>query len=177
MNIKPNRGGNLELLLAAIFAAYETQGEAVLEKVDPPTKTFGKGRIIHLPNPFLDFQGTWTRQGGRALVIEAKHTEKPTLGVAAHGGITEAQWETALRWHRGGAIVLFIWRFANQAPRMITPAMAAAALRERSRKSLRWADAIPVQPGTGMVLYDFLATARAIFNLPAALERDTNKAP
>ncbi len=151
--------------------AYKAAGLADIEKVDPPTRTFGHGRslrTIYLVNPFLDIIGTWTEMGGKTLQLECKVTNDPTLSLgyiredgeaSSSNGITAAQIQAGLRWSAAGAACAYLWRFDNQT-RLVTPSMCVAQLKHR--KSFRWADAHPVPQGTGFILIDFLALLRRI---------------
>lgn len=162
-----NDGTAFERELELLFEAYTKQGRAKVHKVDPPTKTFnvkgkpGMRRTVNLANPFLDFTGAWTEQGGRALLIEAKHTEKPRLPLGGDEGLTAEQWANAMDWHRAGAMVLILWRHAGEV-RVTTPALAMAAAREYDRKSIRWADAHRLPAGYGFIRYDPLRWAEAL---------------
>lgn len=152
-----NNGTAFERDLQTIFDAYLNQGRAKIHKVDPPTKVLGK-KVLFLPNDWLDFAGTWTERGGRALVIEAKTTQEPTLPLGGSRGLTETQWRNAMDWQRAGAMVLLLWEFCGEI-RVTTPTMAMHACRENDRKSLRWCDAHKLPTGTGWVRFDPLTWA------------------
>lgn len=165
-----------EKAVATTCAAYEAAGLATLEKCEPPTRSFsipGKGRresrTVFLPNPFLDFTGSWTEWGGKRLEIECKHTSEPILHIGSvndktglitkSAGIKWTQYQSALRWTRAGAACAFLWRYQNRT-KLVTPAMIAAQLQHR--KSFRWVDAHEVPQGSGFILIDFLALLRRI---------------
>jgi len=158
-----NQGTEFENELKLIFSAYKTQGRATLEKVDPPSKVLGN-RVIYMENPFLDFVGSWTEQGGRALFIEAKATDEPRLligGKSNSNGMKDNQLANALAWWRAGAMVLVLWRFQGEV-RVFTPAMAKHATMENGRRSLRFCDAHRLPSGYGFLRYDPLTWAKAL---------------
>ncbi len=158
IRIKKNDGRSFQALLELIFAEYERLGTATIRKVDPPVRVMGGGKfrkVIFMANPWLDYAGTL--KGGRAIHIEAKSTEGPTLRIipegADGGGIKHTQQATALRHASYGAAVFYLWM--NQAAddlRIVTPNMVAAQLTQR--KSLRWCDAHTIPRGAGMLIYD-----------------------
>ncbi len=158
-----NTGKAFERELEITFAAYETQKLATLRKVDPPTRSIGGGsspkRVFHLPNPFLDFVGTWTERGGRALFLEAKSTQDPRLPLGRSGGITEKQVENLLMWARAGAVSCLIWHVAGET-RVLGAGNVGWAV-EQGKKSLVPADGGLVTRGMGSVLWDVLAVLRA----------------
>lgn len=152
-----NNGTAFERQLAGIFEAYLKQGRAKIEKVDAPTKVLGR-KVLFMPNPWLDFAGVWTERQGRAILIEAKTTEKPTLELGGTHGLSKAQWDNAMDWQRAGAVVLLLWHHRGEI-RVTTPSMAMADCREQNRKSLRWCDAHPLPRGIGWVTFDPLTWA------------------
>lgn len=159
-----NSGTAFERQLELIFQAYLKQGRAKIEKVDPPTKVLGR-KVLFMPNPWLDFAGSWTEQGGRMLMIEAKTTQKPTLALGGSRGLTESQWQNAMDWARAGAMVLILWEHRGEI-RATTPAMAMRACRENERKSLRWCDAHRLPKGSGWVTFDPLTWALCLTESP-----------
>lgn len=140
-----NRGKGTEQWVDMILRGYAARGVATIEKVDPPTKTIqlggGKVRTLLLPNPFLDYFGTWTARGGRAVTFEVKHTEEPKLKICRSGGITDKQWEALRRWERAGAATFVLWEHGGQF-RVVTTALIEQALLETDRKALLWTHAI-----------------------------------
>lgn len=155
-------GTAFENSLTRTCEAYESAGIATLVKVDPPTKVIRRGKasptVVFLRNPFLDFTGVWTANGGKALHIETKYTSVPILKIGENG-IKTAQLQNAFRWQQAGAAVAFLWRFESET-RLVTPAMVRAQLTER--KSLRWCDAHRIPQGRGFILVDFLAVLSQI---------------
>lgn len=163
---KSSTGQAFERELAMVCDHYRRAGEADIEKIDPPTKTItygGRARTILLANPWLDFSGTWTRQGGRAIHLEVKSTQEPRLAILAEGqsgsGITHRQLQNARRWKLAGAAVAFLWHHEREV-RIVTPTMIQLQL--ATRRSLRWIDAHPVPKGPGFCLYDFLPSLHAL---------------
>lgn len=152
-----NSGHSFESQIQTTLDAYEASGVAYLAKVDPPTKVFGR-KVIFLANPFLDFVGVWTANGGKAIMIELKHNEKAALPILGHNvkgdGIKATQLASAKRWQAGGAAVAYLWRRGDEV-RIFTPAMVGAAA--LSRKSILWIDTHRVPQGQGFVLIDFLS--------------------
>ncbi len=156
--------------IAAMCLAYQDAGIASLEKVDPPIRVLhipgGGKRVVFLANPFLDFSGTWTARGGKAIHIECKATSPPILNIksgTSRGGITESQLIASERWEAAGAAVAFLWRHEAKT-RILTPAMVRAQL--ATRNSLRWCDAHDIPQGSGFLFIDFLAVL-ARLNPPA----------
>lgn len=146
--------------------AYDRQGRATIAKVDPPTKVLrigGKPHVIQLRNPYLDFVGTWTEQGGRMLMFEAKWTSEPVLRILRAGqtgsGISHEQLVTARRFWDAGAVTFFLWSHKDQV-RFVTPTMVEATL--TARQSLPWLEAHRVPSGEGFVLFDFLTQIQPI---------------
>lgn len=141
-----------------MFSAYERNGVATIKKVDPPTLTLGGGRrTVLLENPWLDFAGTWTARGGRSIIIEAKHTEKPILPINRKGGITPKQWENLLMWKRAGAAVFIAWEYKRDI-RVSTPELISGFLDQSQRKSMPWFACCQVDKGTGFITHDILKT-------------------
>src|SRR6187402_1485458 len=86
-----NNGKGFEGLISKLAQAYAARWIATLEKVEPPVRVIGFGparKVIFLKNPFLDYVGTWTAAGGRAIFIEGKSTAEdrlPLLGRTEDG--------------------------------------------------------------------------------------------
>lgn len=106
------KGAAFEKLVAERLKIYESARLLVLRKVDPPTRVIGKGRIIYLPNPFLDYVGSWAEVGGRAVFIEAKETKNNKLGVgqSSSSGITVKQLHSLRVWQASGAVAAVLWK-------------------------------------------------------------------
>ncbi len=150
---KDKTGTDFQNVLEAVFQGYLNQGIAYLEKVDPPTG-ISKGRVFLKKNPWLDYAGTWTEIGGRALILEAKSTESPTLELG-EGGITGRQQEALTKWHRAGAATAIIWHHRGEV-KVITGATIAAAL-QMGVKSFKWRHLPPTPKGQGWIIWDILA--------------------
>ncbi len=84
---------------------YLRDGRAKIHKVDPPTKVLGRGRIIFLANPFLDFIGV---ASGRMFMFEAKRTERPYLPLGGRG-LAKKQINDLLAWRAADAITGILW--------------------------------------------------------------------
>lgn len=161
-----NDGRRFQELMDKIHAAYEQRGIARIRKTDPPVRVMGspmKARVIFQPNPWLDYAGSWTVNGGRAIIVEAKSTVEPSLRIVGEGmsgsGIQHSQLLNAEAWRAAGAAVGFLWHY-NGDVRIFTPAMIRAALTER--KSLRWIDVHKIPQGEGFIVFDYL---RALYAL------------
>lgn len=138
----------LETLVEQMGAQYNRTGRARWVKVDPPTRNLGK-RVINLPNPFLDFIGSWTERDGRHIQLECKSTKERRLSINRHGGVTEKQFEALNSWEKSGAAVGIIWGFENKI-RFVTMALAHAVLSE-GKASIRWEMAYKIPPGEGIL--------------------------
>ncbi len=155
-----NDGHGFESSLAKVNAIYEQRGLATVCKVEPPVKSFGHGithRTIYLPNPFVDFCGSWTERGGRAMHFEAKSTSEPALPCQAKGGFSQSQRDSMARWRTAGAVTFLLWEMHGQT-RFWTYDMVQAGLQDRA--SLVWADGHVVGAGKGWLFIDWLATVR-----------------
>jgi len=168
--MKATPGQAFEREVGMVCDAYRATGRADIRKVDPPTRTLwkcGKPVTILLPNPFLDFVGTWTEMGGKAVMIEVKSTEEPRLAVLAEkqkgSGISHDQLTNALAWEKAGAAVAFLWRH-DRAVRLLTPSMVRAATTDR--KSVTWTTAHLVPAGLGFCFHDFLTLLHPIHKTP-----------
>lgn len=153
-----NTGKGFEAFLDKLFAAYHSRGVARFRKAEPPIKILGGGparRIIPMRNPFLDYIGVWTAEGGRALFIEAKSTADARLALDdTH--LTQTQVDNLKAWADAGAAVGVLWLY-NADVRLVTLETVTA---ERSRKSIPWEEATPIPQGPGFVVYDFLSLLR-----------------
>src|SRR3954468_23107434 len=110
-----NDGRGFETSFKKTVEAYRHKEILRLEKVSPPARVMGDGnnrKVIFLPNPFLDWVGTWTERNGRALMIECKSTSEPKLTFG--GGISDNQIEWLLRWHYAGVAVGVCWEFVGE---------------------------------------------------------------
>jgi hypothetical protein len=148
-----NTGQEFEHELELTFAGYHNLRRATVRKVSPPTRTFGGGKIVYLPNPFLDYIGSWTERNGRALIVEAKSTLEPRLKFGP-GGLTDTQLGSFRVWSAAQAECCLIWR----AGRTVWVFTAAEILRavESGKRSIAAKDGHPVPPGQGLILWDFL---------------------
>lgn len=150
---KPNPGKDFEAALRQQFAVYAVRKLARVEKCDPPSamRCVGPGRFkpVLLPNPFLDFVGTWTARGGRMLAIEAKSTRDPRLPCPADNGIKAQQIAAMNEWKAAGAFVAVLWEYRTEDSadiRIVTLDTIAQTV-AKGRASIAWADAIPVPTG------------------------------
>lgn len=147
-------GDAFESTIELILTGYERTRRATINKVDPPTKVVGKGKVIHMANPFLDYVGAWTERGGRAIFLEAKSTAGPTLKLCASGGLTDKQWEALHRWDQAGAVTGILWGHAGQIKAINLPTIRQAIT---TRRSIKWEHYRPCRKGTGLITHDFLA--------------------
>lgn len=162
-----NTGKGTEDLVKIMGEIYESQGRAVLRKVDPPTRTIriaGKPVVIQLDNPFLDFVGTWTERAGRMLVIEVKSTKVARLDVGKDSGVNAKQLAALHAWEKGGAAVGVIWMCDERSREMrFVSLQRIEACRAEGRASVPWKDAYNIPQGMGLLTHDFLAILSAIY--------------
>lgn len=156
-----NQGRALETEIEAIANAYEARNVMRISKVEPPVRLLGTGirrKTIFLRNPFLDFVGSWTERGGRAIFLEAKSTTKPQLPLFQDGGITENQWAAILQWRNHGAATGVLWGYDGQIRFVPVPAMISQ--QQAGVKHIKWDNATPVPKGEGWVTWDFVHALR-----------------
>lgn len=162
------KGQEFEKILEQVHASYAAQGRARIEKTTPPTLIIRPGggapRLIPLENPFLDFVGAWKEHGGMSLHIEAKRTQEPRLAFNSESGIKVKQMENLLKWQAAGSAVCVLWGHRGDC-RMVSINLILAAKAE-GRKSVAWAEAYPLFPGDGLVLWDYLTPLKVLFPLP-----------
>lgn len=156
-----NQGKWLELTIKQAALEYQRQGRLSLEKVDPPMRVMGTGphrRTVMLPNPFLDFVGTWTEQCGRAIFIEAKSTADPRLPIVDEGvktaGLKFKQIQALKRWRAAGAAVGVLWGYQEQL--RFIPMQAIESQQRNGIKHLKWDNATPIPRGYGWVVFDWI---------------------
>lgn len=156
MSSKSNDAGQgFQTRLESIFAGYRKAGIADIEKIDPPVKIMGGGkfrRVIFMENPWLDFGGTWSQQGGRAIFIEAKSTEKDRLSLGS--GVSDNQIKALRRWTKSGAVAGVAWLHSNQIK--IIPAIELLSAWDAGAKSIRWQHLPAVERGLGLIEFDIL---------------------
>lgn len=157
-NKSNDRGKSLQSRLESIWEGYRKAGRAKIEKVDPPVKVMGSGakrRVIFMDNPFVDYAGAWTEQGGRSIHIEAKSTDKPRLSLGG-SGVTNNQIANLRKWTAAGAVAGLAWGHGNEIK--IVPARELLEAWDADAKSIQWHH-IPSSPrGFGLVEIDILAT-------------------
>ena len=157
-----NTGKDLEKRIADIAKIYEAQERALIHKCDPPSRTInvkGKTFTTLLKNPFPDFVGTWTENGGKALLIEAKSTKHPRLPIMCKsGGVTIDQIKHLTHWHHAGAAVGIVWEHELHWRFVGIRQVHETLLLKRGnqpRRSIKW-DEAEVIPQNGMNYMDFL---------------------
>lgn len=132
---------------------YEKAGRATIRKVDPPTRIVGGRRIIFLPNPFLDYIGSWTERGGRTIVLEAKANVKRSkrlpVNVEKGAGVRVKQWTWLQNWERAGAAAGVLWWNAGDL-RLVTPEQIRKAL-SSGQKSVDVEKTFPVKREGGFL--------------------------
>lgn len=162
-----NTGKQLEKILEHVHAIYRRTGKADLEKVDPPVKVVGRGRVIFQSNPFLDYIGA--QADGRLICIEAKSTDGGRLPCGGKNGLTANQIAAMRRWQATGALVGCLWYcFEFQELRIVT--LADIDITLEHRKSVTWETAQPIpDPET----FDYLAKLREIDELRKRYEIGT----
>ena len=158
-----------ELRLTA--GAYAARGIATLEKVDPPTRIFGRGgdqKMLYMTNPFLDFVGIWSARGGRLLMVEAKSTQDPRLQFNGGGNFTEKQWNAMKRWRVAGAACALLWQHAGRVS--LFPPEALLIAETAGARSILHGEGWRVPRGEGAIVWDFLPVlAAACWNGAAGL--------
>lgn len=159
-----NNGTTFEMILETQHQAYAVQGRAKIEKLSQPVKVFGppgRQRVVHLPNPFLDFTGCWMEHGNRSIHIEAKTTVPARLPIYNDTGIKTTQMEALHAWNKAGAAVGVLW-FHEGATRLLTLAQIEAA-RAEGRGSVRWERAYPLYQTGELVFWDYLTALKALY--------------
>lgn len=135
-----NTGKPFEEELATILTKYGARGQLRLKKVEPPMRFAGR-RIILLPNPFLDFCGSWVERGGRAVFMEAKSTSKNTLPMGK-SGLTDTQLDALRHWHNAGAVAFVLWKYDG-----VVRFIAWPWIEKLKRKHIKIEDCFDVRPG------------------------------
>lgn len=152
-----NDGRSFQKEIETTVGGYLSRRIAMLRKVDPPTRLVGTGlqrKVIFMANPFLDFVGTWTARGGRALFVECKSTQTHRLPFNSSGGLTATQWVTMKSWTLAGAVCCLVWKWNNRVV-LFTPDYLKFA-EARADKSLKHGNGIQVPSGQGNLTWDFL---------------------
>ncbi len=163
-----NDGRSFQTRIETVLLQYQSKGLLRCKKVDPPVKVLGFGkarRVIFLRNPFLDYVGTWTESGGRAVFFEAKSTSEPRLPFGGGAGVTADQLQVMKLWAQAGAAVFGLWEWRNNGVRFLTLHNFQAA-DSCGSKSIKWGSqesGALVSAGTGFVLFDFLDNMRFTF--------------
>ena len=157
-----HNGGAFQTRLELTFLGYKDQNRAHLEKVDPPIRVMGGGknrRVIFMKNPWLDFGGVWTEQGGRALHLEAKSTTDPRLSIGSDHGVTADQVDAIRRWSAAGAACAVVWWHADQMKIITAPELLDCW--NSGAKSIKWRHVPAVHRGTGLIEFDILTELAA----------------
>lgn len=156
-----NDGRGFQKEIETTCGAYQSRRTATIRKVDPPTRVVGTGaarRVIFVANPWLDFAGSWTSKGGRAIFFEAKSTATHRLKLG-DGGLTETQVAALETWRHANAAAFVLWQWSGRVA-LFTPAAVLAAI-SRGDRSLVHEDGRQVPRGIGSVVWDFLPVADA----------------
>lgn len=150
-----NQGKGLQGEIERIAIEYQRKGILWLKKIDPPCRIVGKGinrKVIFLENPWLDFQGIWTRHNGRAISLEAKMTDEPKLQFGK-GGLTDTQLLSMGTHSAHGAATGVLWMFGG-AIRFLAYGTLQAIQRNGARHA-KWDQATEIQRGLGFITWDF----------------------
>lgn len=168
---RANQGQWLEKLLKAIVAGYEQRGIMTLKKVDPPTILI-HGQWVRTPSPFLDFVGSWTERGGRAVFLECKTTRDGKLGLLDQGGITQNQYDALLDWHYAGAVSCVLWAAGSRIALVTASQLESHIERAREMKTPRRLSFDELEAKFSISeIYNFVTALRAIYdNEPSAEE-------
>ena len=149
-------GQAFQSCLELTLLGYRSARIADLEKIDPPLRVYGTGakrNVIFLNNPWLDYGGAWTANGGRAIYLEAKSTEKPRLGLGTNG-VSDSQLAALRRWHDAGAAAAVVWGYGGQMK--IITAMETLTAFDSGAKSVQWHHLPAIHRGTGLVQFQIL---------------------
>ena len=166
-----NTGTTFEDHVAICCDVYRAQGRADITKVTPPSRCLfigpGRQKTILLENPYLDFVGTWTERGGRAIHLEAKTTQAARLPVGNDAGVNAEQLANLDRWHRAGAAVGVLWEHGSEV-RFVSLTALQHAREVEERVSVRWEKAYQIPPGEGFLSFDFLAVLSKLYACAAS---------
>lgn len=165
---RKNDGRSFQEQIVTTLRCYESDGEMRVKKIDPPVRVMGFGakrKVIFLNNPFPDFGGVWTKEGGTAIYFEAKSTSEPQLRIDQDSGLTTKQVDLLRNWMNAGAVTFVLWEWKNVGVKLI-PAGVVAQRRDQARageqyKYLAWQEHESwVKQGEGFRLVDFLPALR-----------------
>lgn len=160
-SLATKRGKAFEETITSHCEAYRAQGRAKIHKVDPPSRVVGRGadaQVIYQENPFLDFVGTWTESGNRAIMLEAKSTAKHRLAIDTRkGGLTRDQITAMRDWARAGTVTALLWHRSDLQEIKVVGLETIDWAVANGARSLRWADFQPCLRGQGYIRFDFLA--------------------
>lgn len=164
-----NDGRGFQEEIEQTCGAYNANRQAMIRKVDPPARIVGahpNRRVIFLPNPFLDYVGTWTARHSRAIFIEAKSGASQRLRLGS-GGLTDTQQSALLAWRRAGAAAFVLYQWAGKVALFLPEHVIA--FQGRGEKGLPFDVGLPVPRGEGTVIWDFLPVyQKAVFPVPEA---------
>lgn len=169
---RTNTGKEFEKEMERTFGYYQSNRIATVRKVDPPVRLIyyadkvtgeKKTRAIFLPNPFLDFVGSWSARHGRALFVECKSSAAHRLPLRP-GHLSDDQVNAMKTWRLAGAAVCILWQWAGRVA-LITPEMVIGA-KGRGEKSIAF-EGLPLVPrGEGSCIWDFLPILEGICFAP-----------
>lgn len=106
-------GRQWEETILACSHLYEQANFLRVRKVSPASRIVGGGndrKVIFMPNDFVDFVGSFTQRGGRAVFVEAKQTHEDRLPLGRGGGVTDKQVRTMRDWTLANAMTAVLWR-------------------------------------------------------------------
>lgn len=152
-----NDGRRFEDLFARVADQYHFRKLMRLEKVGPPVRFAGPGRIIFLENPFPDWTGTWTERGGRTVMLETKSTADDKLPIS-DSKLTDTQISWLEKWHYAGAVTGVIWESNFRVG--FLPIGRIIQVWQSGRRHFKFEEADPVPQGNGFVLFDFIENIR-----------------
>jgi hypothetical protein len=115
--------------------------ELILRKVGRELADYQVARFFKVPEEFAqtpcDFFGYTAC--GRAILIEAKMVNAPSLKVAGEPGLSAHQWNELCDANRAGALALICW---SRGAVVKTFGIDMATMASKERRSIPW-DAIP----------------------------------
>ena len=170
-----SKGKQFEADLQQSFDCYRLGGFALIEKVDPPIRVINR-RAKQMPNPWLDFSGSW---GGQSIHIEAKERQPTTkraddcwLPIGRDDGLTAKQVEQLVAWGESLAVSFVLWNLIGHETRLFNWTQIKE-LADQGIDRLYWPEGTPVKTMIGQdghILLDPLSTYKFDF-VPACSKK------
>lgn len=153
---------SLELLLRKAESYLRWRQICTYWKIPTDLRLTKNSAVFGAQSP-CDFIGHTT--DGRALLIEAKMCQRPSLPVPNSGGIKGHQWMALRDAHRAGAVALIVWQRGDKIS--VLPFDVAEKIRG-SRRSIPWTGGIMVKltpRKVADILADAIQCRSEIFNI------------